>query len=344
MYKLLARPVLFSIDEERSHSIAEQALRIPGVWKSLGINSKIGDPRIRADVAGLTLPSPLGLAAGFDKNCKNLTALMDIGFGFVTGGTVTLTSRPGNAKPRMLRSPATGALVNSLGFPGEGVMSIAPRVRRLRSRTDRVFISISGTIEDEIVECYRRFNRHVAAIELNISSPNTAGLRVFHDGARLRNLVEQIRSQSHPVPLFVKMPPWTAESDDRRRLLSLVETAVNSGADGVVIANTMPIEHKGLAVGQGGLSGAPLLENTVRMTAEVSALVGKEAAVISCGGVSNAEHLWRLLAAGASAVQLYTALIYEGPGLPGRLNRGLLKLMDRAGVQKLSDIAGEPLF
>ncbi len=344
MYKLLARPVLFSIDEERSHAIAEQALRIPVVWKSLGINSKIGDARIQTNIAGLALPSPIGLAAGFDKNCKNLPALLDFGFGFVTGGTVTLSARPGNPKPRMLRATAENALINSLGFPGEGVMSIAPRVRRIRNRADRILISISGAIEDEIVACYRRFNRHVAGIELNISSPNTAGLRVFHDPARLRNLVEQICSQPHPIPIFVKLPPWTADSEDRRRFLSLIETAVNSGASGVVVANTVLIEHKGLAVGQGGLSGAPLLENTVRMTAEVSALVGKDAAVIACGGVSSAEHVWRLLAAGASAVQLYTALVYEGPGLPSRINRGLLKMMDRAGIRELSDISGMPLI
>lgn len=332
------------MDAERAHAMSEYGLHIPLLWKAFGVRAKIGDPRLRADIVGLSLPSPIGLAAGYDKNCKNLSAILDLGFGFVTGGTVTLSARPGNPKPRMVRRIENKALINSLGFPGEGVQRITGRIEHLGNRRGRIFISISGTIEDNIVECHRNLAQHVAGIELNISSPNTAGLQVFHDPARLRNLVELLReNQDATAPLLVKLPPWTADSDNRRQSLALIETAVSAGADGLVVANTMPVECADLAVGKGGFSGAPLLENTVRMTAETCALVGKDAAVVSCGGVSNAEDVWRLLSAGASAVQLYTAMVYEGPGLSGRINRDLLKMMNRAGIKQLSEIAGAPL-
>lgn len=317
-------------------------MRLPAVWKAPGVFARLDDPRLAADVAGITLPSPIGLAAGFDKNCVNLGALLDIGFGFVTGGTVTLAERTGNPKPRLVRLSDEHALVNSLGFPNKGLDAAVPRLRRNTSRNRRIFVSISGTLEDEIVECCRVLSPHAAAVELNISSPNTAGLREFHDAGRLRALIEQVLSCKSPeARLLVKLPPWD-KSEDRRTALQLAETAVSAGADGLVVANTLPVEHAGLAVGQGGLSGRPLIGNTIRMTAEVCAAVGKTVDVVSCGGVSRPADVWELIACGASAVQLYTAFVYEGPLLPVRLNRGLISLMERAGVTRLSDIAGPP--
>ena len=342
MYRHLVRPLLWTLDPERAHAAASLAMRVPTVWKAPGVFARLDDPRLTADIAGLTMPSPIGLAAGFDKNCVNLGALLDLGFGFVTGGTITLAERTGNPKPRVVRLTEKRALVNSLGFPGDGLARAVPRVKRHSGRMRRVFASISGSIEDEVVACYKVLEPLTAAIELNISSPNTAGLRVFHDPARLRPLIEQIlearRTRSR---LAVKLPPWT-QADDRRNALQLAETAVSAGADALIVANTLPVEHSGLAVGSGGLSGAPLIENTERMTAEVSAAVGKDAAVIACGGVFTPEDVWRLLACGASAIQLYTAFIYEGPLLPVRLNRGLISLMEKAGVRSLDEISGQP--
>ena len=342
VYRPLIRPFFWAIDPERAHALASLALRLPLIWKSAGVFARLDDPRLTADVAGLRLPSPIGLAAGFDKNCVNLGALLDVGFGFVTGGTVTLAERAGNKKPRVVRLSSQRALVNALGFPNQGLRAVEPRFRRESRRRNRIFASISGTIEDEIVACYRKLAPMTSAVELNISSPNTAGLRVFHDPARLRPLIEQlIGERGSQSRLFVKLPPWE-ESEDRRKSLQLAETAVSAGAHGLVVANTVPVEHPGLAVGSGGLSGAPLMDNTERMTAEVSAGIGKDAAIISCGGVFSPEDVWRLIACGASAVQLYTAFIYEGPLLPVSLNRGLIKLMERSGITSLSEIRGQP--
>ena len=345
MYKRIVRPLIFSLDEEQSHALSEYALHVPYMWKTFGFRSMIGDPNLATCVAGIEMPSPIGLAAGYDKNCRVLKSLLDLGFGFVSGGTVTLAERSGNPPRRMVRLPESAAILNSLGFPGDGLARVRPRIARLGAHRYRSFVSISGSLEDEIAECFRRLAPLVAGIELNISSPNTVGLRVFHDPARLRSLVEQLRKihASH-TPLLVKLPPWSTEADERRAALALAETAVNAGADGLVVANTIPIEDSRLKVGKGGLSGTPLLDNTERMTAEAAALVGKHVSIVSCGGISNAEHVWRMFAAGASAIQLYTAMIYEGPALPARLNRGILELMDRASIRSLAEINGPPPY
>ncbi len=345
MYERLLRPLVFALEAEQSHALSEAALRLPIVWKSVGNNAEIGHPKLATNVAGIHLPSPIGLAAGYDKNCRVMKSILDLGFGFVCGGTVTLGERLGNPKRRMVRLPEQEALLNSMGFPGEGVHRILPRIRRLGRRRGQILVSISGTIEDEIVECYRLVAPYVAGVELNISSPNTAGLRVFHDRGRLRNLVESIRkTRSIDVPLLVKLPPWANDYEEKRDALALIETAVSAGANGLVIANTIPVEDSRLAVGKGGLSGTPLLEHTGRMTAETVALVGRHADVVSCGGVSQPQHAWNMLAAGASAVQLYTAFVYRGPGVAAKLNRGLLKLMEREGLGSVSDISGQPPF
>jgi len=292
-------------------------------------------------VAGLTLPTPIGMAAGFDKDCNVLKSLLNLGFGFVTGGTITLASRPGNPKPRVIRLPDQKALVNSMGFPGRGLEPAIKRLQRSQPYKNRIFVSIAGTIEDEIFDCFNRAQSVAGGIELNISSPNTVGLRTFHETGRLRGLIEGLTAEK-TVPLFVKLPPWSRDDDNRREILKLAETAIDAGVDGLIVANTRPVESSRLKVGRGGLSGKPLFENTELMIADVQALVHDEIAIIACGGVSTSTHVWKLLASGASAVQLYTSFIYEGPGLPARLNKGLAKLMGAAGITTVEEISGTP--
>jgi dihydroorotate dehydrogenase len=281
------------------------------------------------------------MAAGFDKDCKVLGSVLNLGFGFVTGGTVTLASRPGNPKPRVIRLVDKKAVMNSMGFPGQGLEPAVKRLSKSQKHKRRVLVSISGTIEDEIFECLRQTQSLVSGLELNISSPNTAGLRIFHEPARLRGLIEGLAAEKI-VPLFVKLPPWHRDEDSRRELLKLADTAVDAGVDGLVIANTHSIESSCLKVGRGGLSGAPLFEHTELMIADVQARVQGQASIVACGGVSTAEHVWKLLATGASAVQLYTSFIYEGPGLPARINKRLVKLMSAAGISSVKDISGPP--
>jgi dihydroorotate dehydrogenase len=340
VYRGLVRPALFALPPERASKLGELAFRAPLLWGAARPWLSPADTALRITLASMELPSPVGAAAGIDKDCRFLGSLLDIGFGFATGGTVTLSQRPGNPKPRLLRDPARQAVINAMGFPGAGLDLAERRLRALGDRRARLFVSVSGTIDEEILACHARLQPLVAAIEVNISSPNTAGLRVFHETARLRGLIELL-CVGKDRPLFVKLPPWGRDADSRRAALLMAETAVNAGADGLIISNSHPVEHPGLAVGRGGLSGAPLFEHTVRMVAEAKAdLPGTP--VIACGGVSSARDVWELLAVGANAVQFYTALVYEGPGLPGRISRGLLSMMRRAGVKSVTEISGPP--
>ncbi|MCZ6538951.1 MAG: dihydroorotate dehydrogenase (quinone), partial [Chloroflexi bacterium] len=220
IYSLVARPLIFRLPPEGAHKAAEIALSLPGVWNVFRPFNGARDRRLSIDVAGISLPTPIGLAAGFDKDFKVIGSLLNLGFGFVTGGTVTLSSRPGNPKPRMVRLPDQNALMNSLGFPGQGLEAAVSRLGKYRRQRDRILVSIAGTIEDEIVECPRRTQSHAVGIELNISSPNTAGLQVFHEPARLRGLIEGLAAERR-VPLFLKLPPWPRDSDNRRDMLKL---------------------------------------------------------------------------------------------------------------------------
>ena len=341
VYRSLIKPLLFTLDAERAHSFGEMAMCVPFLWSASSLMSHATDPLLRTELAGLHLPNPLGMAAGFDKECRVIRPLLSMGFGFATAGTVTLGPRPGNPPPRIIRQPERYAILNALGFPGPGLDIAEQRLARMHKAHDRMFVSISGTIEDEVIEVHRRLQQHGAAIELNISSPNTSGLRVFHEPGRLRGLIESLARQK-AVPLFVKLQPWAREDAARREALRLAETAISAGADGLVVANTHPIEHEGLSiVHRGGLSGAPLTDHTARMVAETKAAIGGDGEVIACGGIFTAEDVWQMLSLGASAVQLYTAFIYEGPGLPGRINRRLVRLMKKAGITNIRDIQGK---
>ncbi|MFW6174214.1 MAG: dihydroorotate dehydrogenase (quinone) [Chloroflexota bacterium] len=337
MYSALIRPLLFRLPPERAQRAADAVLRAGPAWRAVRPLLETRDTRLEVEVAGLRFPNPVGVAAGLDKDCRILSGLLDCGFGFATGGTVTLTARTGNPRPRLLREPAQRALVNALGFPGEGLDSAEARLRQLASdrpeHAHRVLVSVSGTTVDEIVECHRRLQRLAAGVEVNVSSPNTSGLRVFHDPDHLRELLEALLAQREK-PLFVKLPPWP-DLESRSEVLTMASAAASVGADGLVIANTHPVQDGRLAMGRGGRSGAPLFKTTLAMVSEARAELPRGLAIVACGGIGHAEHVWQLLQAGASAAQLYTAFVYEGPSLPGQINRGLLERMDRAGISHL---------
>jgi dihydroorotate dehydrogenase len=334
LYSAVARPLLFRFPPETAHRIGDLTLRVSPIWSALRPLLATRDARLETKVAGITFPNPVGVAAGLDKDCRFLPGLLDIGFGFATGGTITRDARPGNAAPRVIRETRQHALLNALGFPGEGLDAAESRLRKLsEDGRSRIMVSISGTEVEDIAECHRRLQPLVAAVEVNVSSPNTAGLRTFHEPEKLARLVSTLVDQ-RDRPLFVKLPPWRSD-EERDEMMPMATTSIESGADGLVIANTHPTEDARLAVGRGGFSGAPLFDDTLRMVSEAREELGKGFALIACGGVSTADHVWQLLEAGATAIQLYTSFIYEGPGLPGHINRDLVKRMETSNAAGL---------
>ncbi len=333
-YKALLRPLLFSLPSERAHRLGELVLQRRFLWKLLEPYYRTTDPGLKTSLAGIELSNPVGVAAGCDKNCQFLPSLLSLGFGYVVGGTVTLEPRQGNPSPRLVRNPREKSLVNSLGFPGIGAEAVLRNLERTPVRP--LILSVAGLTLEEFVECFRRMEPRADGVELNISSPNTAGLRIFHEPETFRTLLEQVNAE-RKKPLFVKIPPYGNE-EGQQKVLELVRTARQMGVDGITAANTRPVQEPRLKIGSGGLSGKPLFQDTVRIVADVRKEVGDRITVNACGGISNPEEALQALAHGADTVQLYTGLIYEGPGVARSINRGLsryLKDHDLASIKEL---------
>ena len=341
-YESLLRPLLFRLPPEQAQHLADQTLRAWPLWRGLSAFNSVYRPEIATSAGGLEISNPIGLAAGYDKNCQFTPGLSSLGFGYVTCGTVTLDARPGNPGVRLLRDPQNSALVNALGFPGDGLEAVAKNLYRDRKfvGSTPVIVSISGTEIDDIVACHQRLEPLVDAVEVNISSPNTAGLRIFHDTGVLAELLNAVNEQ-RSRPLFVKMPPFPERDDDPEHhdlVLSLAEVCVSAGADGLTVANTQPVADSRLGVGSGGLSGKPIYWQMLRMVSEVRAIIGNSTAINACGGVFTAEDAWRALSAGADTVQLLTGMVYRGPGIARNIANGLSRLVTLHGLNSIREL------
>ena len=342
-YRVLLRPLLFRLPPEVAQKAADFALRRQLVWRSLTHVFRVRDARLNVNFCGLTLKNPIGLAAGYDKNCALLPSLASLGFGYITCGTVTESAQPGNPRPRMFRLTKEESLINALGFPNKGLESAANQLEwARRALVDTpVVASVSGVSTDEMLRCHRRLEPLANAVELNISSPNTAGLRVFHAPPALSELIGRI-NEGRNKPLLVKLPPYSSPSeagpaDDRtrERLVALARVCLDMGVDAVTVANSRPITDSRLATGVGGLSGRVIFPDTLMMVRDVREEVGDKLAISACGGVSSGEDAWEALKAGATTVQLFTALIYRGPGVTRQINHEMLAAMEREGVDSL---------
>ena len=314
-YGVVGRHAFFALPSEASHRLATALLALPLPWERIGGAAR--EPSLEVDLCGTRLPNPVGLAAGFDKACRHLDALGRLGFGFVVGGTITRAPRSGSPKPRIVRSPRRAAIVNSMGLPNPGADAAAANLARAR-RTAPRFASVADEDLGAATETVELLAPHVDGFELNASSPNAPWR---HDPAHMGRLLAAFRERTE-VPVLLKLPPFTGDVE-RATVLDLARAAVDSGAQGLVCANTVPVEDPRLAAGRGGLSGAPLRELTPRIVSDVAAATGRAVPIVACGGISTLQDVRACLEAGATAVQLYTGLIYRGPGIVGDLTRGL---------------------
>lgn len=314
-YEVLGRPAFFALPPEASHRVATALLRLPLPWERIG--GAVADTSIEVDLCGVRLSNPIGLAAGFDKTCLHLDALGRLGFGFVVGGTITRAPRHGNPRPRIVRSPRRRAIVNSMGLPNPGAEAAAANLARGR-RTAPRFASVADEDVRAVTATVELLAPHVDGFELNVSSPNAPWR---HDPAHMGTLLAAVRERTE-LPVLLKLPPFTSD-EERAAVLDLARGAVDAGATGLVCSNTIPVEEPRLAAGRGGLSGAPLGELTPRIVSEVAAATGRSVPILACGGIFTVEDVRACLDAGATAVQLYTGLIYRGPGIVGDLTRGL---------------------
>jgi dihydroorotate dehydrogenase len=315
-YEVVGRRAFFAMDAETAHRVAQRLLGLPLPWSRIG--GVPADVELATDLAGVPLRVPIGLAAGFDKSCAHLDTLGSLGFGYVVGGTVTRSPRAGNPKPRLVRDPERQALVNAMGLPNPGAEAVARTLARGR-RTCPRFVSLADEALEDVLASLGRVEPHVDGLELNASCPTVSWGRDTDTETHLRALVEGIRERT-TKPLFVKLPPF-ADAPGRDAVVALADVAAGTGASGFTCGNTAAVQEPRLAVGRGGLSGRPLLERTAVCVGEVHRATGLP--VNACGGIATPADALACLDAGAATVQIYTALIYRGPGVIGALARGL---------------------
>jgi dihydroorotate dehydrogenase len=353
MYWLLYRMVLRRVPAETAHRLAFGVIRgmarVPGAAWLLRRWLGPRDPVLRVRALGLEFPGPLGLAAGFDKDARGTRGLAALGFGFVEVGTVTARAQPGNPRPRMFRLTADRALVNRMGFNNDGAAAAAAALRRSRGGpVVGVNIGKTRAVPDaEAAADYAASARAVAAVAdyvvVNVSSPNTPGLRDLQAAERLRPVLTAVRSAldgavdraggGRRVPLLVKIAPDLADAD----VDAVADLALELGLDGIIATNTT-IARDGLAspaaqvaaAGAGGLSGAPLRDRSLAVLRLLRARAGDRLVLVAVGGIETPEDAWERLQAGATLVQGYTGFIYGGPLWPRRVHAGLAQRMREA--------------
>ncbi len=342
----LARPFLHALDAEKAHGLAISALKV-GIYP----RARQRDPDVLGiDLWGMRFPNPLGMAAGFDKNGEVPDALLAMGFGFAEAGTVTPLPQAGNPKPRIFRLASDAAVINRLGFNNEGHEAV---YQRLLARRPAGILGINiGANKDtedkaaDYVDGLRRFYALATYFTVNISSPNTPGLRGLQERAPLEDLVWRLmRARADeaggatPKPLLLKIAP---DLDDAE-ITDIAEVCLDHEVDGIIVSNTTP-ERPALmspeAREAGGLSGRPLFALSTRMLAKVSLATGGRIPLIGVGGVDTGEAAYAKVQAGASLVQLYTALIYQGPELVARIKKDLALALERDGHSTLKDAVG----
>ncbi len=342
LYKTVVKPALFLMLPETAHGVAKWSFRRSFIWKMLSWRLRVEDNRLQTKVGTLTLPNPVGIAAGFDKDCEMPAALFNIGFGYLTLGTVTRNPREGNPKPRMWRYPQK-SLVNSMGLPNEGVQKVAANLSKRGLTKGPIIVSISGLSVEEFVECYSQIEPLVNGIELNISSPNTADVRIFQEPDVLRKLLGALGSvRTSGKPVWVKIPPYF-DNKQRENVHNLIDECIKASVDAITATNTKPITEPRASIGTGGLSGPLILQDTLRIVADVYNHTGGKIPINACGGISSGLDAWRAFEAGASSGQLYTGLIYEGPGVVSKINRELLRMLDSSKLDSLSQVTGSGL-
>lgn len=356
MYRRTLLPIFARMETETAHDATLRLLavvsRAPGLLRLLRPCFEWRDARLAVEVWGLHFRNPLGIAAGLDKNGRAVPALLGLGWGHVEVGTVTPLPQPGNPRPRIFRLVPDRALINRMGFPGAGMEAAHANLMRRCRGSGIVGINIgankhsveTGSAADDYLRAFERLYELADYITINVSSPNTARLRDLQGKEALAALVRQIVEQRSrmPVrkPLLVKLAPdlVPAEIDD------ILDVCLDYGVDGLVATNTTvgrpPALRSPLTTETGGLSGAPLRDRATDIVRYVHASTRGRLSLIGVGGVFSAEDAFAKLAAGASLVQIYTGLIYEGPGLARRINRGLIRLMERHGFGSVAELTG----
>jgi len=337
----LIRPLAFALDAETAHRLTIKALKImpprqpPDFPTSLGIR-----------VAGIDFPTPVGLAAGFDKDAEVAEQMLSQGFGFVEVGTLTPRPQDGNPKPRLFRLSEDHAVINRMGFNNCGQPAAYDRLHESMRRPAIVGVNIGANKDSadriaDYVAGVRAMAPVAKYLTINISSPNTPGLRQLQDEGALNALLEAVngaRPKGGP-PIFLKVAPDLGEGEPDQ----IVRVAIQHGVDAIIVANTTisrPVLKSRFADEQGGLSGTPLKTLALKDLRDFHSASAGQIPLIGVGGIATADDAWERLRAGASLVQLYSAMVYEGPGIARRIAKHLAERLEREGIGNISELVG----
>lgn len=341
----LGRRALFAFDPETAHGMSIAALK-----SGLPICGRApSSERLKTRICGLDFPNPLGMAAGYDKNAEVPDALIGLGFGFAEVGTVTPLPQPGNPRPRIFRLTEDDAVINRLGFNNEGHDRAFDRLKARAGRKGIVGVNIGANKDstDRVADYeagVRRFAGIASYLTVNISSPNTPGLRNLQARESLAELLSRVMaardaaSGNRAVPVFLKIAPDLHEAD----LDDMAAEVSEKNVDGVIVSNTTisrpGLKNRTFAGEAGGLSGSPLFARSTIVLAKLRRLLGPDRAIIGVGGVNSAETALEKIRAGADLVQLYTCMIYAGPALPAQIVRGMARFAESEGLTTIRSI------
>jgi len=342
MYKLVIRPLLFLLDAEAAHHFSFSSIKLLSRLGFSGVFRKLfftNDPKLEREVFGLKFKNPVGLAAGFDKDAQLHNELSDFGFGFIEIGTLTPKPQPGNPKRRLFRLLDDTAIINRMGFNNKGVFDAVERLKKehrtlIGGNIGKNKVTPNKEAVKDYLICFDALFEHVDYFVVNVSSPNTPGLRELQDKKPLTDILKKLKRENaklaekhacHEKPILLKIAPDLTD----HQLMDIISIVRTSKIDGVIATNTT-IERKGLkshlilAEEKGGLSGKPLAQRSTEVIRFLSEKSKKAFPIIGVGGIHSAEDALEKLEAGASLVQLYTGFIYEGPGLIKRINKAIL--------------------
>lgn len=345
MYKYIIRPILFLLDAERVHHLVFSVLRlkgqIPGFKKILSLFFTYHHPSLEKNLFGITFKNPVGLAAGFDKDAKLIDELSSFGFGFIEIGTLTPKPQPGNDKPRLFRLPADQALINRMGFNNGGVEAAVERLKKRKSgvivggNIGKNKVTPNENALDDYAVCMDALYPVVDYFVVNVSSPNTSGLRELQEKEPLRKLLSFVKSRMaanlKPKPVLLKIAPDLSVE----QLDDVIEILKETKTDGVIATNTT-ISRDGLAtdkqtiekIGAGGLSGKPLRNRSTEVIRYLRRELGPDYPIIGVGGIMSVDDALEKLDAGADLIQLYTGFVYEGPGFVKRILKALITKLE----------------
>ena len=318
----------------------------------LGLKAGLGprqllpdDPILATRVAGLDLPNPVGLAAGFDKNAEAADALLAAGFGFVELGAVTPRPQAGKPRPRIFRLAADRAVINRMGFPNLGLDAFEARLRRRLGRGGIVGVNLGANLDSEdriadFVACLERLKDLAQFFTINVSSPNTPGLRTLQSSGALDDLLAAVEQVRGKAPVFLKVAPDIADEE----VPGMITAIGRHGLDGIIVSNTTILRPDTLtspAMGEGGgLSGPPVFGRSTELVRQFRRAAGPDLAIIGVGGIDSVDTAYAKIRAGANAIQLYTGLIYQGPGLVQRIKSGLVKRLQTDGFASVAEAVG----